>query len=131
MRGPGVLPAVPGRPALRTRRRRFDDLVLGVVADLEQRWHSHLGLVEYVVEEVPPVPDGPLGLRDDEVPLAVSTRGRGGEPSRLVVYRQPVEHRADGPGDLAAIVLTVVVEQVAELLGVEPSQVDSRYRDEE
>lgn len=131
MRGPGVLPVVPGRPALRTSRQRFDDLVLGVVAEIEGRWHAHLGLVEYVVEEVPPVPDGPLGLRDDEVPLAGSTRGRGGEPSRLVVYRQPVEHRAEGLDDLAAIVLTVVVEQVADLLGIEPSQVDDRYRDEE
>jgi hypothetical protein len=31
MRGPGVLPAVPGRPQLRTRRERFDELALGIV----------------------------------------------------------------------------------------------------
>ena len=38
MRGPGILPADPGTPALRTARQRFDQLVLDVVTPLDERW---------------------------------------------------------------------------------------------
>ena len=53
--------------------------------------------------------------------------GSGANPSRLVLFRRPLEHRAADRGDLEAMVLTVVVEQVAELLGISPSDVDPRY----
>jgi predicted Zn-dependent protease with MMP-like domain len=130
MRGPGVAPTAPGRPALRTGRERFDDIVVSVVADIERRWHHRLGLVEYVVEEVPPPLPAHLAGTDD-VPLASAVPARGDRPARLVVYRQPIEHRAEGRQELGAIVLTVVVEQVAELLGLSPGEVDARYLDEE
>ncbi len=42
---------------------------------------------------------------------------RKGAPTRLVLFRRPIEHRAETRSDLEALVLTVVVEQVAELLG--------------
>jgi len=41
-----------------------------------------------------------------------------------VVYRRPVEARAAGRPELADLVYEVVVEQVAELLGMEPDEVD-------
>lgn len=127
MRGPGVVPTDPATPARPTRAQRFDELVLGVVTDVEERWHRHLGLLEYAVEEVPMLPDD----WGEEIPLASLVAAREGRPARLVVFRRPIEHRADSRSNLEAIVLTVVVEQVAGLLGIEPSQVDPRYRDEE
>lgn len=123
-RGPGVLPAVPGTVAVRTRRQRFDDLVLDLVTDLEDRWSDRLGLVEFAVEDTPLVPDD---WTPDSVPLASLVRGAGGRPSRLVVFRRPIEHRCETRSELHALLLTVLVEQVAELLGCDPTDVDPRY----
>lgn len=121
MRGPGVLPAEPGRPTLPTARERFDALVLAVVTPLDERWQGHLGLVEYAVEDAPMLP-GDWG--DTTVPLSSLVRGKGQEPTRLVLFRRPIEHRAETRGDLEALVHTVLVEQLAELLNLTPDQVD-------
>ena len=126
MRGPGVVPARPGTTALRTARQRFDQLVLDVVTPLDERWHRHLGLVEYAVEDAPMLPDD---WGDDTVPLSSLVRGTGGHPTRLVLFRRPIEHRCESRDDLEAMVLTIVVEQVAELLGLPPEDVDPRYGD--
>lgn len=125
MRGPGVLPRVPGVPEQRTARERFDELVLDIVADLDERWSDRLGLLEYAVEDTPQVPDD---WHPETVPLSSLVRGAKGAPTRLVVFRRPIEHRAEGRSDLEALVLTVVVEQVAELLGIDAELVDPRYR---
>jgi len=130
MRGQGVLPGPltpDGVPAVRSRRDRFDALVLEVVAALEARWADELGLVEFTVEETPVLPEDWAAAT---VPLASLVRGRGSEPTRLVVFRRPIELRAETPGELAALVLTVLVEQVSELLGRPPEEVDPRYEAE-
>ena len=124
MRGPGITPSLPGRPELPTRGERFDELVLETVRDVDTRWQERLGLVEYAVEDTPQLPDDWSG---ETVPLASLVRGHGGEPTRLVLFRRPIEHRCETRADLEAMVLTVVVEQVAELLGIGPEDVDPRY----
>jgi predicted Zn-dependent protease with MMP-like domain len=124
MRGPAVVPSVPGQPELRTARERFDDLALGIVTEIEERWQDQLGLVEYAVEDAPQIPDD---WSSDTVPLSSLVRGTGGDPTRIVLFRRPIEHRCESRTDLEAMVLTVVVEQVAELLGIDADQVDPRY----
>ena len=124
MRGPAVLPERPGEPVLPTPRERFDELVLEVVADLERRWSDRLGLVEYGVEDAPQIPDD---WATGTVPLSSLVRGSGGRPTRLVLFRRPIEHRCETRADLDALVLTVLVEQVAELLGIDPADVDPKY----
>lgn len=124
MRGPAVLPRDPRRPELRTARERFDDLALGIVTDIDERWQDRLGLVEYAVEDTPQIPDD---WDAGTVPLSSLIRGTGSEPTRLVLFRRPIEHRCETRADLEAMVLTVVVEQVAELLGIEAELVDPRY----
>ena len=126
MRGPGVAPARPGTTALRTARQRFDQLVLDVVTPLDERWHRHLGLVEYAVEDAPMLPDD---WGDETVPLSSLVRGKGQEPTRLVIFRRPIEHRSTSRDELEALVHTIVVEQLAELLNLTPGQVDERYAD--
>lgn len=120
---PGPLSPV-GVPADRSRRSRFDGLVLGIVQDLEDRWHRELGLVEFAVEETPLVPDD---WAADTVPLAALVRGTGTTPTRLVLFRRPIELRSETRSDLSAMVLTVLVEQVSELLGKPPEEIDPRY----
>ncbi|WP_017934829.1 metallopeptidase family protein [Nocardioides sp. Iso805N] len=127
MRGPAVMPRVPGRPELRTRRERFDDLVLSIVTEIDERWQERLGLVEYAVEDTPQIPDD---WTTETVPLSSLIRGSGTTPTRLVVFRRPIEHRCESRTDLEAMLLTVIVEQVAELLGITPEMVDPRYEDE-
>ncbi|WP_460714861.1 metallopeptidase family protein [Nocardioides dilutus] len=125
MRGPGVLPRQPGVPELPTSRERFDELVLDVVTAIDRRWSDRLGLVEYAVEDAPRIPDD---WDSPHVPLSSLVRGTGARPTRLVLFRRPIEHRCETRADLAAMVLTVLVEQVAELLGIDPEDVDPRYR---
>jgi predicted Zn-dependent protease with MMP-like domain len=124
MRGPAVTPAVPGKPEQPTARERFDDLALAIVTEIDQRWQDRLGLVEYAVEDTPQIPDD---WTADTVPLSSLVRGSGADPTRLVLFRRPIEHRCESRRDLEAMLLTVVVEQVAELLGIEADEVDPRY----
>lgn len=127
LRGPAVLPRPGARLPRGTKREQFDALVLRVVTDIDERWSARLGLVEYAVEDAPLVPDDWSG----SVPLSSLVRGSGTEPSRLVLFRRPIEHRCDSRADLEAMVLTLVVEQVAELLGIEAHEVDPRYGPED
>ena len=99
--------------------------MLGIVTDVDDRWQERLGLVEYAVEDTPLVPDD---WGDESVPLSSLIRGTGSQPTRLVLFRRPIEHRAASREELEALVLTVVVEQVAELLGIDAEDVDPRYR---
>jgi predicted Zn-dependent protease with MMP-like domain len=125
----------PGAPLYRSRAQRFDDLVLQAVAQLEPRWHAQLAGIEFAVEDIPPA-----GLPEDDqdaVPLAMLDPGwpapgdaqRPARPARIVVYRRPLLARADGEEELAELVLDIVVEEFARLLGVDPEVVDPDYPD--
>jgi predicted Zn-dependent protease with MMP-like domain len=130
MRGPAVLPgplSPRGAPVTRSSRELFDSIVLGVVRRLEERWHDELGLIEFAVEEAPIVPED---WTADTVPLASLVRGTGATPTRLVLFRRPIELRCETRSDLDAMVLTVLVEQVSELLGLPPEEIDPGYEAE-
>ena len=131
MRGPAVLPgplSPRGVPRTLSPREDFDSMVLDVVEDLEERWHAELGLVEFAVEETPMVPDD---WSADTVPLATLVPGSNGRPPGRVLCRRPIELRADTRADLSAMVLTVLVEQVSELIGRPPEEIDPRYDPED
>jgi predicted Zn-dependent protease with MMP-like domain len=129
-RGRGLRgPLAPvGVPIARTRSERFDDLVLDALERLDRRWGKQLADVEMAVEDVPPADEPEAGAGwAIEVPLARLVRAQGKRPARIVLYRRPIEARAPGRSELAALVHDVVVEEVAELLGVEPETVDPMY----
>jgi predicted Zn-dependent protease with MMP-like domain len=111
-------------PAARTRAERFDDLVLDAADDLPRRWRERVQEVELAVEDVPPADPSPW--EGGEVPLGRVFPADRGLAARVVVYRRPVEARAQGPGDLAELVRSVVVEQLAHVLGVSPDDLESR-----
>jgi predicted Zn-dependent protease with MMP-like domain len=124
MRGPAILPSRVGTPERPRKREQFDDLVLSVVEILEARWQQQLGLVEYAVEDAPQIPDD---WHPDHVPLSSLIRGSGTTPTRIVLFRRPIEHRCESRPELEAMVHTVLVEQVAEVLGLPVEDVDPRY----
>jgi hypothetical protein len=123
MRGPVAPPQVP---LSASRSELFRDLVRDSVERLERRF-PQLADVDFMVAEVPR-PGGPEGGWNDEaVPLGSLVAAREGRPPRIVVYRRPVEIRTKTRDDRALLVHEIVVEQVAELLGLSPETVDPRY----
>jgi len=115
-----------GVPLARTRAEVFDDFVLDAVEHLDDRWGAQLAEVEFAVEDVPPLPQRSAGDRL-VVPLARVLPSSGRRPARIVLYRRPLEARATDRDELGDIVHDIVVEQVAELLGLEPETVDPGY----
>ncbi|WP_235543445.1 metallopeptidase family protein [Phycicoccus sp. Soil803] len=125
MRGPLAWPAVP---AMATRRQQFDDLVLDSAARLEGRLGPRFEQLEFAVEDVPPTDPAPW--EREGAPLGRAFPARGRQPARIVIYRRPIEARAESQRDLTAIVQDVVVEQVAGLFNLPPGDLDPRYDDD-
>lgn len=133
-RGLRGLLAPPGVPLRRSRAQQFGDLVVEAIARLEPRWEAELSRVEFAVQEVPDsdLPDG----ERDAVPLARLDRGPDGprDPEhgpRIILYRRALLARADSEEELADLVLDVVVEEFARLLGVDPETVDPDYDEDD
>jgi hypothetical protein len=126
MRGPAYGEGAPaGRvPVHRTGRERFDQVAVDVMSDVESRWVEELAPVELAVEDIPLLPRTWVAPR---VPLASLVPPTVTTPPRLVLYRRPIEHRAETRADLEALVLTVVVEQLADYLGVPAEDVHPDY----
>jgi predicted Zn-dependent protease with MMP-like domain len=119
MRGPVAPPQVP---LSASRAESFQDLVRDSVDRLERHW-PQLADVEFLVMDVP-------GTQDESVPLGSSVPAGKERPARILVYRRPVEIRTKNRDERALLVHEVVVEQVAELLGLAPESVDPRYGQE-
>jgi hypothetical protein len=113
-----------GVPAHRTLGERFDLMAVAVLDDIEQRWDGEMPPVDLAVEEIPVLP---AVWSADRVPLGSLVPATANSRARIVLFRRPIEHRAEGPAELAAVVLAVLVDQVAELLGVPPSEVHPDY----
>ncbi|MCQ8772743.1 metallopeptidase family protein [Streptomyces telluris] len=135
MRGPIAPPQVPLSVS---RGEAFVDMVHDSAERLERRW-PQLASVDFVVREVPVTRSDAVGAMSDpdgldafdfdgeSVPLGRYVAARGDSPDRIVVYRRPVEIRTKNRDERALLVHEVVVEQVAELLGLAPESVDPRY----
>lgn len=126
MRGPVAPPQVP---LSTSRSDSFRDLVADSVERLERRW-PQLSEVDFLVLDVPRVDSGDGGDEwpgETSVPLGSSSSAEKERPARIVVFRRPVEIRSKNRDERALLVHEVVVEQVAELLGLAPESVDPRY----
>ncbi|MDQ4010412.1 MAG: metallopeptidase family protein [Actinomycetota bacterium] len=124
-------------PAARSRSERFDAIVLDALEPIDERWHTELERLDVAVDEVPEITDcdpatvtwGSDVVEDGKIPLARLVPAgvdRAGLPTRarIVLYRRPLETRAQGGGDLSDLVHEVLVEQVASYLGVDPDVID-------
>lgn len=116
----------------RTPAQVFDDLVLDAVGHLEPHWGAQLAEVEFAVEDVPEVlavgVDGYDSeiVDDAQIPLG-RVLGADANPTgrtMIVLYRRPLESRAFDPEDLSELVLEVVVDRLAYLLGLDPDEID-------
>ncbi|WP_327355626.1 metallopeptidase family protein [Streptomyces sp. NBC_01304] len=126
MRGPVAPPQVP---LSASRGEVFADLVRDSVERLERRL-PQLTEIDFLVLDVPRLDgkqDDAEGWSDESVPLGGTSAAQGERAARVVIYRRPVEIRTKSRDERAALVHEVVVEQVAELLGLSPESVDPRY----
>ena len=124
----------PDVPLYRTRAQQFDDMVLDAVARLEPRWEAELAGIEFAVQEVPEADE----LADDSSPLPLArlvpssadpqNPARPATPSRIIVYRRPLMARAEDDDELSDLVFDVVVEEFAQILGLDPEVIDPGYR---
>lgn len=131
-RGP-LLPSTV--PAHTSRAERFDGLVLQALGPIDRRWHDRLSQLDVAVDEVPPVRGGDLSQTDPAmvwppevvaegavplarlVPAGVDARGATTR-ARIVLFRRPLELRADDPSELAELLHEVLLDQVATYLGL-------------
>ncbi|HOF62666.1 MAG TPA: metallopeptidase family protein [Dermatophilaceae bacterium] len=110
---------------MRSRADDFDDLVIDAATRIERRWKGAFPQFELAVEDVPPSDPAPWEVA--EVPLGRLFAAHGRASARIVIYRRPITTRAHGDADLAALIAEVVTEQIAALLGVQPSDLDPRW----
>ncbi|MBJ7289861.1 metallopeptidase family protein [Williamsia sp.] len=127
----------PGVPAANTRSESFDLVVLEAFAEIDAQWHDQLGNLDLAVDEIPRMlprdpetvqwpdevtADGPIPLAR-LLPAGIDTAGRPSK-ARIVLFRRPLESRADKGADLLDLVHEVLVQQVATHLGVDEDTID-------
>lgn len=132
-----------GLPAWKSRAEKFDLLVLRAFSPIDAQWHDSLTKLDIAVDDVPKirakdpdsvnwpdevVADGPVPL-SRLVPAGIDRRGAATR-ARIVLFRRPLELRAQDPDDLTDLVHDVLVHQVATYLGVEPEIVDPTLSDD-
>jgi hypothetical protein len=131
MRGPAFAegPLAPdGVPARRTPAEQFDHVALRIMRAVVAPWIDRLGDVELAVEEVPVLP---ANWSSSTVPLASYVEAAGPGRPRLVLFRRPIEHRTENLAELETLLLTVIVEQLSEVLGLPVEDVLPGYEEEE
>jgi predicted Zn-dependent protease with MMP-like domain len=140
IRGPLLPPTVPG---WRTRAERFDMAVLEAYEPIERRWQQRVSTLDVAVDEIPRiaakdpesvqwppevVADGPIPLAR-LIPAGVDVRGNPTR-ARILLFRKPIEQRANDSLELGELLHEILVAQVATYLDVEPTVIDPTIDDE-
>ncbi|MCC3762875.1 metallopeptidase family protein [Glycomyces sp. TRM65418] len=133
MRGPLAPGALPLR---RTPVEQFDALVMDSVVAIERRLSESLGSkftdlrhIEFAVDEVPPETqayDADI-VEERGVPLSKlypAQPGTVASSPRIVLYRRPIELRAESRAEAEALVRSVLAEQLASLLNLPPEELE-------
>jgi predicted Zn-dependent protease with MMP-like domain len=110
-------------PAYRTRAEVFDDEVRDAAERLEPRWGRAWGRIDFASEDVPPSDPTPW---EHGVPLGRVFPSELGQPTRVVLYRRPIELRRD-EGGVRPLIRDVLAEQVGAVVGRSPEDVDPDY----
>ena len=126
MRGPLAAPnPFTGSPVPLRRPSRgvdfFTDCLRDAVARTSDACPRALIGVDIGFEEVP---SNLAAWRSELVPLAAAVPAHGGANSQVILFRRPLEHRADSRGDLRRLVQRALVEQLSALTGISPDELD-------
>ncbi|MCQ9343116.1 metallopeptidase family protein [Corynebacterium kozikiae] len=132
-------PLIPTQvPRYRTRRESFDAAVLEAYAPLQQRFGRQLGQLDIAVDTVPRMrlsihdqlpdeitADGPIPL-GRVIPAGIDPSGRPTR-ARIVLFRMPIEQRAQHALDRQELLTKVLTSLVANYLNVRPEDIDPNY----
>lgn len=136
MRGP-LLPQTT--PRFRSNSERFDMAVLEAYAPIQNAFAEQLAGLDLAADTVPRmrlsadmtvlpeeiIADGPVPL-GRVVPAGVDSAYRPTR-ARMVIFRMPIEERAQNPGERAELLGTVLTALVANYLNLDPEDVDPRF----
>ncbi|MGL5406515.1 MAG: metallopeptidase family protein [Propionibacteriaceae bacterium] len=128
MRGPlSTANPITGEAAPRQRQRTaenyFTYVVKTAVSRIQKSCPEGLKDVSIGIEDVPQLSES----WDEAIPLAAALEKTSHNPAQIVVYRRPLELRAQDRNDLALLVHRTIVEQLSAITGLEPSTIDSTY----
>ena len=118
-RGPRGPLFLPGVPAWRTRRERFDHLVAQLVASFATRWPA-VESIEFGIEEVPPSSPAPWEHYSVVFGRVFPADRRRGLRDRIVVYRMPIVQRCHSPQELAEFTRRVLLDRISHVLSIPP-----------
>jgi len=91
-----------------SRAEVFLRAVHHAIARIQRTCPEALEGIDIGVEDVPRTPAG-----TDQVPLVAAVEGMGDEPTRVVIYRRPLELRAATRHGLGILVHRTLVEQLS------------------
>jgi len=136
-RGPLLPVAIP---RYRTRSMRFDQAVLEAYAPLQNAYFEQLVGVDLAVDTVPRMrlrtdsllPDDIVA--DGPVPLGRVLQAGvdpNGQPTRarIVIFRMPVEQRAQGAQERSELLTWILTALVANYLNLDPRDIDPGFQD--
>jgi hypothetical protein len=126
LRGPLALPnPLTGAPVpLRQRPRPaeyFTACVAAAVARVADTCPRALVGIDIGVEDVPTVAGQ---WSRDRVPLAAAMTPQPPRHGQVVLFRRPLEHRAQSRKELRILVFRTVVEQLSALTGIPADEID-------
>jgi predicted Zn-dependent protease with MMP-like domain len=121
-----------GVPISTSPADRFDRIASEAVEHVEHRWRSQLAAVRFAVDLVPAGGGAAAAatagaIESGGVLLAQIVPAVAGQPTQIVLYRKPIELRARDLEDLEDLVHDVVVQVIANYLGLEPEVVDPGF----
>jgi hypothetical protein len=70
------------------------------------------------------VPGNLAGWQSVRVPLAAAVPAQAGRNGQVVLFRRPLEHRANSRGDLRQLVHRALLEQLSALTGIGLDELD-------
>lgn len=104
------------------------------VPDLEPWFDGPVPLVRTVLQPPPTTEQATSSARQSPPTADRATSSArhpasagDGPPVRIVVFRRPVEARASDEAEKSRMVRDLLVEEVADLLGISPESVDPSY----
>jgi hypothetical protein len=118
-RGPIVPHSVPINES---SVEKFERLLTEAIEDFAVRLGPQLKNIEIGFEEIPSNRD--LVLSETNVPLG---RTEIANPSQVVIYRKPIEMRAQGILELDRKIRDVLAELIGSLIGLRPIDIDPDY----
>lgn len=113
LRGPLLDPV---HPAARRRELVFERSYAGQLRALRRR-HPELEAVRFGLQRVPAFPAG------EDLPLGRVLPASEATPAHIVLFRRPIETRAQDSRELPDIIGEVLRQQVALLLGIDEDEV--------